>query len=129
LLLDTASLAIGAAALSGSNGSGLAVSGGLFLLGGPIIHGAHGRPGAFFGSLGLRVALPLLGVVVGNGRGGGCDACSFGPEGFLVGAAGAMIVDALLIGYEDVPSPTPLATLRVAPVIGERKGLALAMNF
>jgi hypothetical protein len=129
ILVDLTSVALVVKGL-GSGSAPVAGLGGVALvLGGPIVHGVHGRPGAFAGSLGLRVGLPLLGAAIGAGRGGGCDACGYGPEGFVLGAAGAMLLDAVVLAHEEVPA-TPLSTLRVAPSLGrERKSLALAMNF
>jgi hypothetical protein len=42
----------------------LCAGAGAFVLGAPIVHLAHGRPGAFALSLGLRLALPALGFAV-----------------------------------------------------------------
>jgi hypothetical protein len=42
----------------------LCAGAGVFVLGAPIVHLAHGRPGAFALSLGLRLALPGLALVV-----------------------------------------------------------------
>jgi hypothetical protein len=42
----------------------LCAGAGAFVLGAPIVHLAHGREGAFALSLGLRLALPALGLAV-----------------------------------------------------------------
>jgi hypothetical protein len=51
-----------------SGGGSLGVLGvGLYLFGPPLIHLSHDNPGRAAGSLALRVALPLAGLVVGAG--------------------------------------------------------------
>jgi hypothetical protein len=92
----------------GALGGGL-----LYLLGGPVIHLAHGEAGRAVGSLGLRVALPIAGAFVGgalwwNGQDARCkngdpDFCS--DDEFNVGALyglglgflGAMVIDTAVL--------------------------------
>ena len=73
LATDAAALALGfgAVAVSQSHGTNdlalpLALGGAFtYLTGGPIVHATHGRTGMAFGSLGVRVGIPLAGAGVG----------------------------------------------------------------
>jgi hypothetical protein len=97
---------------------GLGVSG--YLLGGPIVHWAHGHAGKGFGSLGLRVGLPIGGALAGVGlancHGGGGGYCGLGEAlvGFSLGIIGAIVIDSAALAYEDVPVESR-PTARVAP--------------
>lgn len=84
---------------------GVAVGG--YFLAPPIIHAAHGRWGIFGASLGLRVAMPLIGGFLGAAADGDCrgDLCiPVGAAlGVAVGALGAVALDASLLSYETTP--------------------------
>ena len=87
-----------------------------YLLGGPIVHFAHRQPGKGFGSLGLRVALPL--ALGGFGYAVSDDHCAKGLTdwqvlcdspavrgaeiGALIGGVGAIVLDAAFLANEDV---------------------------
>lgn len=104
---------------------------GSYVFGGPIVHSAHGNPGRAGISLGMRVGLPLLGILVG-GLG---DTCSSAEDncirasaalGGLLGLVTAVTVDTVVLPWEK-PAPTavpPAATpcVAVAPVIAQRGG-------
>lgn len=115
----------------GSLGGGL-----LYLLGGPVIHLAHGEAGRAVGSLALRAALPIAGAFVGGAlwwnsqdarcKNGDPDFCS--DDEFNVGALyglglgflGAMVVDTALLAR-----PVPLrkaAGARWAPQLAVAPG-------
>jgi hypothetical protein len=91
--------------------SGVAV----YFLGGPAIHWAHGHGRKGLGSLGLRVGLPLGGLIAGALL--GSVACGSGDNefvpcpavigalGFLGGAVAAPIVDAAVVAREPVTQP------------------------
>jgi len=64
LLSDVASLTIGAIAVSEESVPAGIVSGVGWTFGAPIIHWAHGRTGAGFLSLALRILLPLVGTTL-----------------------------------------------------------------
>jgi len=73
-------------------------------MGGPSVHWAHGRIGAGFASLGIRIGIPamlgLAGFAIGGASSSGCrgDTCKF--VGMVVGAgigSGAGIIVASLI--------------------------------
>jgi hypothetical protein len=115
LIVDAASLGLmigGAAMAARSNGSGdaggtVALTGAVgYVLGAPVVHWMHGRIGPGFGSLGLRVGLPLTcmfwGAVIGAASGSrDDDAVGAGAAlGFVGGMAGAIILDAALLAYE-----------------------------
>ncbi len=81
-----------------------------YFLAGPVIHWVHGRVGAGFADLGLRVAFPLggtlLGAIVGLGAAGRnhpTDGAAIGSGvGAAVGAVGASIFDAAVLAEETV---------------------------
>jgi hypothetical protein len=84
-----------------------------YLVGGPVVHLAHGRPGAALGSAGLRVGLPLVGGLISLaaycGDGGG-ELCGLAVlPGAVVGALGAIAIDASLLSWEKEPPPPPLS--------------------
>ena len=132
---------LGTRIASGETVAYVAVGG--YLLGAPVVHLAHGRPGMAAASLGLRVVMPLAGALVGAGlercRG---DLCGLG--GALVGGAlgviSATVIDAAALTHETVadedeprdarttstgrsathaPAPKSVA---VTPAIGPRSG-------
>lgn len=100
-----------------------------YLLGGPIVHFAHGEVGKGFGSLGLRVVLPLAGGVTGGligvstSDGDGFAALgSFAGGasiGVLVGAAGAILIDVAALAHEEKIVEEPARSgLRLVPSAG-----------
>jgi len=92
--------------------SGVAV----YFLGGPAIHWAHGHGRKGLGSLGLRVGLPLGGLIAGALLGSvACGSSDnefvpcpvvIGALGFLGGAVAAPVVDAAVVAREPVTEPT-----------------------
>ena len=92
--------------------SGVAV----YFLGGPAIHWAHGHGRKGLGSLGLRVGLPLGGLIAGALLGSvACRSSDnefvpcpvvIGALGFLGGAVAAPVVDAAVVAREPVTEPT-----------------------
>lgn len=113
LLVDAASLGlmIGGAAMAARSrsdtGGYVALTGAAgYVLGAPIVHWTHGRIGPGFGSLGLRVGMPLGGMFWGALIGAAMDSHhndSVGAGaaiGFLGGMAGAILFDAALLAYE-----------------------------
>ena len=106
------SLLIGTAAVSENEtiATGFVVAGlGTYALGGPIIHFVHKQPARGFGSFGLRVGLPLVGISMGVGLAAGCGSgdgsewCAVGAIIFggviaVGGALTAMIVDDSILG-------------------------------
>jgi hypothetical protein len=118
---------------------------GIYALGGPLIHGAHGRVGTAFASLALRagglVGGAILGGLIGTAA-GGCGAASDDDSpisckdagalfGGLVGGGLGMIaastIDAVVLAKEDVPatqndagSRPPSRGLSLAPFVAPR---------
>jgi len=82
---------------------GVALGG--YLLAPPFIHGAHGRWGIFAASLGLRVGMPvvfgLLGAAVDDCKGELCIPVG-AAFGVVLGALGAVALDASLLSFEKV---------------------------
>ena len=147
-LVDVASLGLGAAVigLSGNSSSGSGaenVAGVLmvstFVLGGPVVHAAHGQWGKAGASLGLRLGAPAAGALGGFLAGSAscphddgdvpCSAVGAGI-GLIAGAATAIIVDAVMIAYE--PEQTATRGVRVVPVLiaeHDRWGAGLSCAF
>jgi hypothetical protein len=97
---------------------------GLYALGGPIVHWAHGEVGAGFGSLGLRVVLPLAAVIAFVSA---CwDKCSsaqadgLGVALLLPGMFAPSIIDYALLAFEPAPAPrtSRAQPIRLAPALG-----------
>jgi hypothetical protein len=88
---------------------GVLIGVGGYVLGAPIVHFAHGRVDTGFGSLGMRVGLPLVtglvGLAVGSGDNGSAHSgAAYGAAvgaafGAIVGALGAIIIDASVLAY------------------------------
>ena len=75
-----------------------------YLLGGPVTHFAHGSVSRGLASFAVRAALPAGFAVLGSQL----DACPRMEElcslgGAALGMATAVVIDAILIGYEQVP--------------------------
>ncbi len=118
------------------------------VVGGPIVHWAHGNPGRAVGSLALRGGMGGLGAMlafaVSEGarrredeecarKGYSGESCygDFGDLrgvgaaaiGFAVGLIGASVIDATVLAWEDAPAATPTSTgLRVAPTFAMVEG-------
>lgn len=117
LLVDAAALAVASVAVSGvdddsGGGAGVAFLG-IYLLGGPIVHFAHGQLESGLASFGLRSGLPSVGGMLG------CAALSEVPVdlgcyvgvvlGVGLGILTAIIIDAAVLAYEEVPDAEPSA--------------------
>jgi hypothetical protein len=99
----------------GSGGPGwFVMSGATYLLGGPVVHVAHGKIGTGVGSLALRVGAPLVlggvGYAVAGGPGQGGDngwvAGLVGAiAGGMVGIVVAVTIDAAVLAYDHPPQP------------------------
>jgi hypothetical protein len=105
-----------------SQPTGVAVVG-LYTLGGPGVHLAHGNVGRAIGSFALRLGLPAAGWVIGSA--GGNDVGS-AITGVLLAASGylaAVAIDASVLSWDirdaprDAARPTP-RRLTVAPSVG-----------
>jgi len=128
LIADAASITILAIGVGqGTGGSGLRVAGGLgYVFASPTVHWIHGNVGPGFGSLGMRVLLPPIGLVVGIvvGAIAGADqdnnsldktgtAIATGAvAGFFIGVAIPVALDAAVFGWEKVEVPNTARTLK-----------------
>jgi hypothetical protein len=86
---------------------------GAYLIGGPIVHVAHGRWGRALASLSLRTGLPIVAALGGAGLGRADRGDFLSKDGFFVGLGaglvGAAALDALFFASPD-GRPTPWAT-------------------
>lgn len=85
----------------------LMASAGTYLLGGPIVHAAHGNWGRAAGSLGLRLGLPLAGGLAGAALAQcrqGEWFCGYAEVGMgtLIGIVAAVTIDASVLAREPV---------------------------
>jgi hypothetical protein len=120
LLADGAALtlALGSAGLDASGrgdaAGALGFLGGLtYVVASPVVHFEHDQTGKGLASLGLRLVMPLLGVLVGVGVVSDChgDACDAGAGIAALGIALSPIaIDAALLAY--APRPAAYAAPR-----------------
>ncbi|HEX4404316.1 MAG TPA: hypothetical protein VH560_05780 [Polyangia bacterium] len=110
-----------------------------YLLGGPIIHAAHGHGGRAIADFFLRAALPVLGAVIGDAASKpSCHGAEYPcgitqtATGFVVGAAAAAVIDiALLSGPGAAQPPAERVASRarsswtLAPSVAASSTLAL----
>jgi hypothetical protein len=87
-----------------------------YLLGGPIVHAAHGNLGTAVGSLAVRAGMPIAGTFVGCAAYGDQSemlGCLPGAAlGFLIGMGGAIAIDASALAYRDAkPKPKSFEVL------------------
>jgi hypothetical protein len=88
---------------------------GFYVFGAPLVHAANGQVGKGFGSLGLRVGAPVVGVLGGLATGAAAcpderpgeantHICPIGHAalGFLLGSVTAMLVDASVLAKKEV---------------------------
>jgi hypothetical protein len=103
-----------------------------YLIGAPLIHLVHDRGKAALGSLGLRIALPVIGGLIAGRVSGSCsDYCSDNDTaiflGVLTGLVSATVIDAVFLADAD---PKPSAThLAVTPLRGGGTAFGLAGSF
>jgi hypothetical protein len=128
--------------LISKDASCVVVAGWGYALGGPVVHKLHGGWGRTFGSVGLRLGVPLLGALVGMNSGGcspsggegdycGLEAAAGAAGGALVGMAAAILIDGLW-AWEDAPAPAPPPHWSVAPTMSLGRasaGIGLAGSF
>jgi len=100
-----------------------------YAAGAPVMHLVHERPGAAAASLGLRLALPLLGGALGaqsqtcpppSTSGDDYGNCGLGGLvlGLSAGVLAAVIIDATALSFERVEAEPPAGPrLSFAPVI------------
>lgn len=92
------------------------IGGSAFLLGGPAIHVAHGHGQTAGISFALRLGVPLIaGGIAAGIASGSCgqyvydhEGCEVGPAafGFALGALMAIILDASVLGRDEIPART-----------------------
>jgi hypothetical protein len=82
-----------------------------------VVHFARGKPWSGLSSIGLRVASPVLGFVVGSLlasvlHANSGDANQLQTVGATVGIAGAAVTDAAVLGWQRWTAPSAVALLR-----------------
>jgi hypothetical protein len=114
----------------------LALSGTTYLLGGPIVHAAHGNWPAAAESLGLRVALPLfVGFLGGSASNcanssdedhpsGLCQAVAIGI-GATIGIGIAVALDAAVLAREERPAKSAALGLSAIPFVSADRSHAV----
>lgn len=102
------------AGVQSETGPAIALGAGGMLLGGPIVHAAHGHWGRAGASLGLRVGGPFLGAILGGALGAGgksgkgaLDGIVYAIVGAGLGYVAAAAFDIAYLAYEDVPEAAP----------------------
>lgn len=134
LTSDGASLALILAAAglesSGADDGGALATAGLlgYEFGSGIIHFVHKNPGRAFGSMGIRLGMPLAGAFLGASVVSGCDDyfCEAGGAAFglVLGMAGAMAIDAAVLAYDE-PEPSDAVRPKLVPLVAFTRGGAV----
>ncbi len=109
---------------------------GVYALGSPLVHLAHGQPLRAAGSLAINAFVPLLAGAIGNAlmppvsaqaTPGSSDVVPAGLLlGMFIGSLAAPLIDGLTLGWESHPS-SPLASMTPTVSIA-RKEDPLSMN-
>jgi hypothetical protein len=86
-----------------------------FVIGGPIVHLAHGQWEMALGSAGTRIVAPLFGAIIGSQFDGAVHSTGSGQTsgssskwtatGAAIGGLVASAVDGLLFAYDEKPAP------------------------
>ncbi len=109
---------------------------GMYLLGAPIVHAAHGRFLMGLGDMGLRISAPLVGAAVpyiaaSAGRNGRCnDSCTIATAaGGVLGIVAAVSIDAAAIAREEIRPQTSAIVRPMAVPHGRGIDLGLVGTF
>ena len=123
---------LGTGLLGGAGVDGLALVAPYFLAS-PIVHVAHGNTSTAFGSLGVHLGMPVVGIIVAAvaTRTAGHQSEGEGLAAIAVGAMGGMVaatvIDAAFLAHSTVEAPPQVAlvpTIAVARAGGATVGLA-----
>jgi hypothetical protein len=120
LTVDAAAITLGIALTAESDtaavGASMLIGG--YLFGGPIVHAGHGAWGKAAASLGTRVGAPFVGAILAVAVTDCDDWCDLGyaAVGGLLGAGGAIALDAAAYAYEPAPEPER-PTFGVSPIL------------
>jgi len=126
LLVDVAGIGMGVGAAGG--GYPLAIAGlATYVVGGPIVHAAHGHGGKVGLDLGIRLGAPTAGAFTGAGlacAAGGCrgtygalGAVAGGLLGIGIGAITAIVIDAAVIAREPAERREEVAKWDGKPIV------------
>lgn len=101
--VDAAVFTIAAATRDGADGARIGLT---WVVTGPAVHAAHGHVDRALGSLGMRIALPIIGAYVGSAA-DHCTSCQ-GDRGLVIGGGlglvAAEVIDVLSANDEiEVP--------------------------
>jgi hypothetical protein len=132
LLVDGASIGLFIAGAAGDASPLVGLGAAGYFLGSPIVHFAHGRPGAAVGSLGLHLGLPVIGAGIGlaaadchnDHEEGWCGVGEMGI-GLLLGIVGATVLDTTLLAHERADeNDAPVGAINLSPVIDPHRRMA-----
>lgn len=120
LVVDAAALGAVLLGAASDEGAMLGLGAAAYFFGAPIVHVAHRQGGRAWASIGLRVGLPLGGVLAGMVLACGGDVagdCAVGGAavGGLLGVAGAVTLDASVLARK--PLPARKAGVAVTPQV------------
>jgi hypothetical protein len=102
---------------AGDPGIGVALGATGAVLGGPIVHWAHGHVARGFGSLGINLGMPLVGSLVGLGVGSTWSArVAAAGVGAAIGLVAALVLDVSLLAYDELP-PAQTQARRTSRVV------------
>jgi hypothetical protein len=133
-----ASIPLGLAAEKVKTGYGARTFLAVYAFGPPLVHAFHGRYGTAFGSLGLRVALPVVAAFIGAAATASPpsqetylnSAFAGGALGLVLGMAGATVIDAVFLADQRFVEAPPAPAISFGPVVHQRGGgLQLALRF
>jgi hypothetical protein len=111
-------IGIGALSIEKTGGSLLALGVMTYAFGAPIVHWAHGHIGRGFGSHGLRILMPLLGVAMGAAATQGNG--SAGPAGIVISTFVLLppVVDAAALAYDTPKAKSAWSLPTIMPAKG-----------
>ncbi len=137
-LADTAALLLMTAGVHDGSVASLAL--GTYVLGAPLVHLAHGRPGRAAGSLALRVGLPVVAAaLLASSQRSSCpstdDTCDDDGEigaiavGLLGGMLAASVIDTAFLAKGDDPPAARSWTPTIAPTPHGGLTLGVGLTF
>ena len=131
IAVDAAAVGLVVVGIATAQPIGPALGLSMYLIGAPVAHLSMKRRGRALASLSLRVAGPMLGVLVGDTLPRSCTDCAPPPEifyGMFGGVVVASALDALLLAKGD-PEPPSASWRPVAAPTQDGFALGIAGSF